>query len=304
MKSVCITGAFGFIGRHVARLYASKGWQVTGIGHGSWDRAEWCHWGVSDWHLSDITLDSMVTYAGQPDVIIHCAGSGAVSFSMDHPFQDFQRTVSTITAVLEFIRIQSPATRLVYPSSAGVYGVAEKLPIGVSTPLQPISPYGVHKKIAEELCRSYANHFEISAAVVRLFSIYGNTLRKQLLWDACRKLSSNENVFFGSGEERRDWLHIDDAAALLLVAGENATSDCPTVNGGTGKGTSTREILTELFSCYGCSDTPSFTGSTRPGDPVDYIADISRARQWNWQPSKTWQEGIWEYVEWYKGGAN
>ena len=104
MKTICITGAFWFIGKNAAKLYAAKGWHVTGIGHGSWDRSEWQQWGLADCHLADITLDSMLTYAGRPDVILHCAGSGSVGFSMDHPFQDYQRTVSTAAAVLEFIR--------------------------------------------------------------------------------------------------------------------------------------------------------------------------------------------------------
>jgi UDP-glucose 4-epimerase len=242
----------------------------------------------------------MFTYAGRPDVIIHCAGSGSVGFSMDHPFQDFQRTVSTTAAVLEFVRLQSPDSALVYPSSAGVYGIAEKLPINESALLQPISPYGLHKKMAENLCLSYGKHYKIAASVIRLFSIYGNTLRKQLLWDACRKLIHNENSFFGSGQERRDWLHIEDTATLLFAAGQNASPDCPIVNGGSGTGISTREILTELFTYFGSSELPQFTSSNRPGDPVDYIADISRVGQWNWRPLKKWKEGIREYVDWYK----
>lgn len=303
MKTVCITGAYGFIGRHVARLYASKGWHVVGIGHGSWSREGWQSWGISDWHLSDITLDSMLTYAGRPDLIVHCAGSGSVSFSMDHPFQDFQRTVDTIAAVLEFIRLYTPSTKLVYPSSAGVYGVADQIPIKESDALRPISPYGIHKKMAEDLCLSYAKHFGIAAAVVRLFSVYGNTLRKQLLWDTCLKLDNQENTFFGSGLEKRDWLHIDDAATLLFEAGNNASADCPVINGGTGKGVTVSEIVAEIFRCYESSQSPEFTGITRPGDPVDYVADISKARQWGWKPLKTWQEGTKDYVEWYKDGA-
>nr|WP_320012025.1 SDR family oxidoreductase [uncultured Desulfobulbus sp.] len=300
MKTICITGAFGFIGRHVARLYATKGWQVTGIGHGSWGRDEWRQWGITNWHLTDISLDSMLTYAGRPDIILHCAGSGSVTFSMDHPFQDFQRSVATTAAVLEFIRMQSPETRLIYPSSAGVYGLVAKQPIEVSTPLHPISPYGVHKKMCEELCKSYAKHFKIPVAIVRLFSVYGNTLRKQLLWDACIKLSDNETCFFGGGQEQRDWLHIDDAASLLYAAGNCASQQCPTVNGGTGIGTSTKEILSEIFASFGRADLPQFTGAPRPGDPVDYIADLTETRKWDWRPSKEWRQKVREYVEWYK----
>ena len=61
MKSVCITGAFGFIGRNTAKYYAAKGWHVVGIGHGTWGRAEWETWGLADWHAADITLESLIT---------------------------------------------------------------------------------------------------------------------------------------------------------------------------------------------------------------------------------------------------
>jgi len=66
-KRVLITGAYGFIGRHVARHFAAAGWLVTGLGHGSWTQGEWRQWGIAEWHAADITLESLLTYAGQPD---------------------------------------------------------------------------------------------------------------------------------------------------------------------------------------------------------------------------------------------
>lgn len=304
MKIVCITGAYGFIGRNVSCLYASKGWHVIGIGHGSWARKEWRKWGISEWHSADITIETMITYAQRPDVIVHCAGSGSVKFSLENPFQDFQRTVSTTTAVLEFIRLYSPKSKLVYPSSAGVYGVVEEQPIKENSPLQPISPYGVHKKMAEDLIISYSNYFNISASIVRLFSIYGNFLRKQLIWDACTKIKNKDYSFYGSGEEIRDWLHIDDTSSLLFAAGCNASTFCPIINGGSGKGITVREILDVVFNTYNCNESPRFIGSPKPGDPVNYIADISISQKLNWHPIKKWQEGIREYVEWFKSQEN
>ena len=303
MKTVCVTGAYGFVGRNISRFYASKGWYVVGIGHGSWARDEWREWGISEWHTSDIPLETIITYAQKPDILVHCAGSGSVSFSMNNPFQDFQRTVVTTTAVLEYIRLYSPKTSLVYPSSAGVYGIVRQQPINEAVPLCPISPYGTHKKIAEELIVSYAKHFGVSGVIVRLFSIYGNSLRKQLLWDACSKLKNKEYNFFGSGNEKRDWLHIDDSSMLLFIAGENASRECPIVNGGAGQGVSVQEILESVFEVYQCSESPIFVGSLRPGDPIDYIADISLAQEWGWHPVKKWQDGVRDYVKWYKGGA-
>lgn len=300
---VLVTGAAGFIGRNVARRYADAGWAVTGIGHGSWQADEWRRWGMSAWHAADITLETLLAHAGEPAVIVHCAGSGSVGFSMAHPHQDFQRTVSTTAAVLEFVRTHTPGSRVVIPSSAGVYGVAESLPIRESSALCPVSPYGSHKRMAEELCQSYARNFGIATAVVRLFSVYGPGLRKQLLWDACTRIAGGENGFFGCGMETRDWLHIDDAVALLMSAGEHATAASPVVNGGAGEEVAVREVLDVLFAAFGRSDAPSFTGVARGGDPERYRADISVARSWGWQPEKSWREGVQQYAAWFRGGA-
>jgi UDP-glucose 4-epimerase len=299
IKTVFVTGAYGFIGRNVAKLFSEKGWTVLGIGHGSWARDEWQKWGISEWHAADISIDSLLTYAGSPEVIVHCAGSGTVGFSMTHPQQDFQRSVSTTVAVLEFVRLHAKQARVVFPSSAGVYGTTEKLPIAESDLLAPVSPYGVHKRIAEEVCCSYAQHFGVSVSVVRFFSVYGIGLRKQLLWDACVKIRNGGNSFFGNGTEIRDWLHINDAASLLLTASENASVECPIVNGGSGQGVSVREILNEIFICFGRSDEAQFSGAPRSGDPVNYIADIKRACNWGWKPKTQWTDGVREYAEWF-----
>jgi UDP-glucose 4-epimerase len=301
MPKAIVTGAYGFVGRHVARHFAKEGWQVAGIGHGSWAREEWKEWGLRDWHTCDITLETLLTYAGEPDAIIHCAGSGSVGFSMTHPLQDYGRTVSTMLSVLEFARLHSPGTRVVYPSSAAVYGSADRLPISEDFPMRPTSPYGVHKYMAEELCQSYARHFRCHASIVRLFSVYGPGLRKQLLWDACNKIKAGDKAFFGTGREVRDWVHVDDAASLLLAAAGRAAPDCPVVNGATGIGVAVRDVLELVFGCLGRKDSPEFSDAARPGDPAAYVGDISQASAlMRWSPSVSWREGIRDYAEWFK----
>jgi len=166
-----------------------------------------------------------------------------------------------------------------------------------------VSPYGVHKKIGEELCLSYARHFGESVVVVRLFSVYGAGLRKQLLWDASLKLSDSGNTFFGSGTETRDWLHVRDAASLLLAASSHAAPEAPVLNGGTGRGVAVGDLIGELFSCFGRTDTPRFSGVTRSGDPLHYVADMSRLREWDWRPRVPWREGVREYAAWFRAGA-
>jgi UDP-glucose 4-epimerase len=301
--NVLVTGAFGFVGRHVARAAAAAGQVVRGLGHGAWSRSEWREWGLADWHLADVTLDAMVSYGGEPDLIVHCAGSGSVAFSMAHPAQDFDRTVLTTRDVLEYVRLHRPQARVVLPSSAGVYGQVETLPIAVDAPLRPASPYGRHKRMAEDLALSYARHFGLSAAIARLFSVYGVGLRKQLLWDACDKLSRGPAEFGGTGAETRDWLHVEDAAQLLLLAGEAASPDCPIVNGATGEGVPIRHIVETLAAGFGGPGQVAFSGVSRPGDPPHFVADIAGARALGWEPRRRLDEELPRYARWFKEGA-
>jgi UDP-glucose 4-epimerase len=298
-----VTGAHGFVGRHVAAALAASGVHVTGIGHGSWTRDEWRRWGLDEWHVADVSVESLTTYAGTPDLVFHCAGSGSVAFSMSHPAQDFNRTVGSTLAVLEYLRLQCPQARLVMPSSAGVYGVAERMPIATGATLRPVSPYGVHKQMAEELCQSYARHFGIRSARVRLFSVFGVGIRKQLLWDACNKLRRGPATFAGSGQETRDWLHVADAARLMLAAAEHASTDCPVANGGTGRAVSIREVVELIAARLGGGAAAAFSGQLRPGDPTHYQADIAGALAWGWLPQRDFVAEVKAYVDWFKADA-
>lgn len=302
-ETALVTGAHGFIGRHVARRLADDGWVVRGLGHGEWPREQWRAWGLADWRQTDVALDPLVTFGGEPDVIVHCAGGASVSFSMAHPHHDFVRTVASTAAVLEYVRLHAIGARVVLASSAGVYGEAFPGPIPETGPCKPVSPYGVHKAVAEDLCRSYGRSCGVASASLRLFSVYGAGLRKQLLWDACDKAARGDLRFFGTGGEMRDWLHVTDAAAALVAAIPMAATDCPIVNGGTGRATSTREILTALFRALGVAGEPEFTGTARAGDPPSLVADVSRAHSLSWKPTVEWEQGVGAYAAWYRAGA-
>lgn len=299
MATVAVSGASGFLGRHVARVYSAAGWRVVGIGLDDWPEAEWRSWGLASWVVGDASVEAFRSMGVTPDVVAHCAGSGSVGFSFQDPAEDFRRTVGTLEAMLEFVRQDAPRARVVYPSSAAVYGVVESLPIREDARLRPASPYGTHKVIAEELCRGYASHFGLQIAVVRYFSLYGPELRKQLLWDACTKFGRAESGFLGTGDEIRDWLHVSDAAGLLRAGAEHASSACPIVNGGSGEGTHVREVLSRLRKAFPGAPPLTFTATARAGDPTAYVADTSKATAWGWRPSVGLTEGLDQYVEWF-----
>lgn len=302
-KVALVTGASGFIGRHVSRGFSSKDYHVVGIGHGTWENQEWRHCGIHEWHQSDVSLESLIAYVGIPDVVVHCAGSGSVSYSMSNPYLDFQSTVNTTAAVLEFARIHAPLARIVYPSSAGIYGCVEQLPIKESFHPAPVSYYGIHKLMAEMLCKSYAKNASLNVAIVRMFSIYGEGLCKQLLWDTCKKIQDGQAEFFGTGEESRDWLHIDDAVRLLIMAGDKANAECPVVNCASGVGVTNKTVIRKIYECFGAERTPIFIGTSKPGDPAHYVADIDAITAWGWKPEIVLDDGLSRYCQWFKGYA-
>ena len=299
MRTILVTGASGFVGRHVCRAAAARGDRVVGIGLGDWPEETWRQWGLSAWRDLDVTLESLDALAIAPDVVIHCAGSASVGFSLENPAQDFRSTVGTTVEVLEYLRTRAPEAVLVYPSSGAVYGRATNLPINEDNPLAPISPYGVHKKITEELCRSYGGSFGVRVAILRIFSAYGTGLRKQLLWEACGKAMMGDNRFGGTGRATRDWVHVEDVARLLLIAGDHADIRAATVNCATGHDVAVESILAVLFEALGLSLKAEFTGSARIGDPDRVAGDPARAAAWGWAPEREWQEGVREYARWF-----
>jgi UDP-glucose 4-epimerase len=308
MATTWITGAYGFIGRHLARAASEFGDNVLGLGRGAWQDADALRWGVRGWVNGDITLtnlDFLATLSGIPDAIFHLAGGSSVGLSMENPEEDFFRTAASSVRLLEWVRLRAPQCRLVLASSAAVYGAGHSSPIAEDAAMKPYSPYGYHKRTAELLFESYARNFGLATATVRLFSIYGDGLRKQLLWDLCCRLQSSPDklLLAGNGNELRDFFHVRDAVKLLLVGSQYASSQGFVVNGGTGCGITVREVAQDLCAAWGLDVDVQFSGKKRAGDPNFLVADVGRAIALGCTAKVSWADGVAEYVAWYKRQA-
>lgn len=302
MKKVLITGAYGFLGRYTAKAFNEAGYHVSGIGHGKWHKYEYNQWGIEDWFESTITFEALINLNRTFDIIVHCGGSGSVSFSYQNPFEDFQKSVQSTLALLEYIRLQGKPCHFIYPSSPAVQGDLGDKKITEDDPSNPVSPYGFHKKAAEELCLSYSKNFDLTISIIRYFSIYGAGLQKQLLWDACMKIkNADESItFFGTGEETRDWIYVKDAASLVLAVATNEKRKISIINGGTGLKTTVEDTIKLLVKLYGKKIAVKFNQEVKAGDPRFYYADISQAKQLGWAPQVHLDEGIQLYVNYFK----
>jgi UDP-glucose 4-epimerase len=300
-KAALVTGGFGFVGRAVAHKLKGRGYRVVGIGHGRWGREEALTHGFDVWLDASVSLSGLMTLEERFDLVVHCAGSASVGYSQTNPLQDFYKTVQSTADLLEHLRLTESQALLVYPSSAGVYGAKDDKPIKESDTLNPVSPYGYHKKISEDLLASYSRSYGTRVAIVRFFSVYGPGLTKQLLWDASIKLSTakGEASFWGTGEETRDWIHVDDAAELILRLSASA-APFSIVNGATGTRVTVKAILEMLKKALGADVEIRFNGAARPGDPRFYHADVSKLRNLGVTPTVLLDDGLKGYASWFK----
>jgi len=270
LRLAIVTGASGAIGQVVVAELRRAGWRVAGLGHGP---VQWIAPGKIDhWVAGDVNgenLDVLAERAGQPELIINLAGGSAVGPSLLTPLSDFDRTVSTTAKLLNWIWARGLDARLVYISSAAVYGAGHSAPIAEEMPASPVSPYGHHKYLAEELVRYWARQFGIKASIVRPFSVYGPGLRKQLIFELCRKLSQGAEplVLFGTGEERRDWVEITDIARMIVGAADHASTETPTFNACSGVETTVRDTVSSLLTIWGDTRSFTFNGEVRASDP-------------------------------------
>lgn len=303
---VWITGVQGFIGRHVAEHLAAGTAEVFGLGYGAWPEPERRALGcrtVLDGEVSRANLEALADRVGLPDSVFHLAGGSSVGLSLETPEEDFRRSVDSVAQLLEWGRKSAPLAHFIFASSAAVYGEGHRTPICETAPLAPVSPYGYHKQMGELLFQSYTTNFHLTTSTVRLFSVYGPGLRKQLLWDLCSRLElgCSSLALAGTGYEVRDWLHVHDAVRILVRASELASPDGFTVNGATGVGVCVRDIAERVCAAWGRSASIEFTGQRRRGDPGYLVADTTRLGESGSCAEVPWDVGVDEYVKWYKG---
>lgn len=305
MNPVWVTGAAGFIGRHLVRHLAATGMQVGGL-----DLVDAVAAGLdgltAGWHggpLSQAGLSELVRTTGVPDTIYHLAGGSAVGASLANPYGDFTATVGGTGMLLDWLREHAPATKLVIVSSAAVYGNLHDGPIGDDAATAPFSPYGAHKFAMEAICRGWAGSFGMNIVAIRLFSVFGPGLKKQLLWDLCGRLVREPDriVLGGTGDEVRDWTHVDDVVRALIVTAPLASTAMPVINAGSGVGHTVRSVAEEVLHMFGrCPSALAFSGECRPGDPFSLVAapDMLRSMDFAWTIDL--KSGIADYVRWYQ----
>lgn len=300
-KRVMISGVAGFIGRNVAGHYWKRGYEIIGIDIVPLENAP--AFFMNRYFRIDLEKERIASLLQEylPQVFIHCAGRASVELSVTDPGADFQASVPVTFSILDSLRVSAPDCKFIFLSSAAVYGNPRSLPVGEDHPTDPISPYGYHKLLCELMCNEFSSVYGQPTATIRIFSAYGQGLRRQVLWDTCLKAHKDPEVIElrGTGNETRDFIHVHDIARAIEIVEKNGSLNGEVYNLGFGIQISIRRLAELLISSMGMKRKLHFDGVVPRGNPLNWCADIRKIQDIGFQAAISPEEGIRKYGQWF-----
>lgn len=292
---ILVTGGAGYIGSHVVRLAEESGHSVHVVDDLSTGLQKRLHSPMTHLDLAAPGAEQQLSdlLATGFDAVIHFAALKQVGQSVAEPEWYYRSNIGGMANLLSAMR-QTKTTKLVFSSSAAVYGMPSVDNVTEDTSKQPINPYGETKLIGEWMVEN-AKVWGLSAVNLRYFNVAGtgweelaDTAALNLIPIAIERIKNGEvPVIFGEdyatpdGTCIRDYVHVSDLAEAHLTALDytaNPTRKYSAFNVGTGVGSSVREVLNKLLEVSGGAWAPEVR-ERRAGDPPKLIADVSRIRQ-------------------------
>jgi len=293
---ILIIGSEGFIGSHLRDHFRSEK-QNEVFGCDIFEKESADYFRVDQYASSFDSIFEKQKF----ELCIFAGGNGSVPYSLEKPDIDFQLNTNTVNNLLSSIVKHQPQCKFLHMSSAAVYGSPVSLPINEGAVIKPISPYGWHKYLSEIICKKYYSLYNVQTVSLRVFAVYGERLRKQLFWDIYQKiLKSNEVTLFGTGNESRDFINIRDLVQAIDVVIKKGEFNGEVYNVSSGKETTIREAATIICNVYDKELKVSFSGQSKPGDPINWRADISKLSVLGFKAKVELQEGLEKYVKWLK----
>jgi len=304
-----VTGAAGFIGSHLCEGLLANGHTVAGLD--AFIPYYPRHIKEANltalrppsrftFHERDLRHDPLEGILDGVDVVYHLGAMAGLAKSWTE-FDLYQSCNLTATQrLLEAVRKMPNLERFIYASTSSVYG---RFATGdESLPTRPMSPYGVTKLAAENLCRCFADEQGVPVVVLRYFSVYGPRQRPDMgYYHFIDALLKDETIgIFGDGHQMRGNTYIDDCVAATMAAVKAPVGEVYNLGGG--EMASVWEILAKLEKVIG-KKAKIRRDPPRPGDQRSTFADTNKLRRHlNWEARTSLDRGLAEQVAWQKIG--
>tara|TARA_R110002073_G_scaffold336295_2_gene531906 strand:- start:58606 stop:59565 length:960 start_codon:yes stop_codon:yes gene_type:complete len=290
---VVVTGGAGFIGSHTVDRLLERGCNVAVLDNFSTGKREnLAQWATHD-SLAIVTADiadgifaslaELEERWGKVERIVHLAAQTSVVHSIDNPLNDVRNNYTGTVQVLEYAR-RKGVRKVVFASSAAVYGDVTSLPVHEDAPCNPLSPYGIDKLGSEYWLRYQSSVFGLDSQPLRFFNVYGPRQDPKSPYSGVisifsdRASAGKEMRIFGDGEQTRDFVYVGDVSRAILLAlfAEGGTGNAANI--GTGTETSVNELATLINEFCGGKSTITHA-ETREGEILRSVAEVSRARE-------------------------
>ena len=277
MAKVIVTGGAGFIGKHLVAGLRQEGFEVLVV-----DIKE-----IGDVRKPD---ELRAAFAGA-QYVFHLAALPRVQYSIEHPQETHDTNVNGTLNVLLAAR-DCGVKRVVFSSSAAVYGDQETMPLREDVPALPKSPYGLHKYIGENYCKLFSELYGLQTVCLRYSNVYGPGADPNGAYALVvakflqQKQAGAPLTVCGTGENTRDYVAVEDVVrANILAATSNAVGRAEVINIGSGQETSVNTIAALIGGK---------TETVEPRiEPARSVADIARAKKLlRWEPSTAFVDGI------------
>ncbi|PKU23286.1 UDP-glucose 4-epimerase GalE [Telmatospirillum siberiense] len=323
-RSVLVTGGAGYIGAHVCRALASSGYRPISYDNLSHGHAWAVRWGpLETGDLLDGARLEAVMRQYRPQAVIHLAGLIAAGESVVDPVIYYRNNLTATLVLLETMRTCA-IHRIVFSSSAGVYGEPDQIPIPEMHPQRPVNPYGASKGMVERILTDFGGAYGLKSLSLRYFNAVGaspdgdigeshpkETHLVPLVLDVAAGLRPHIEIYGGDfptndGTCIRDYVHVCDLADAHILALKHLEREirARAFNLGNEKGASVREVIDTAIKVTG-RQISSRMRSRRPGDPAMLVADASLAKEvLGWRPAYSSLEQqiatAWDWHERYR----
>ncbi|MGE0090530.1 MAG: GDP-mannose 4,6-dehydratase [Bacteroidales bacterium] len=303
MKAL-VTGGAGFIGSNVVKLLLEKGWDVRILDNlSSGYKCNLDGLNVEFVEGDVCNPETAMNACKNRDVVFHLAASVGRQRSIDNPQLDSSINLIGTINILEGMR-KNNVPKIVYSSSAALFGELVTPTIDENHPQNADSPYGVSKLAAEKMILAYAGIYDITGVCLRYFNIYGVNQRFDLYGNVipifAKRIYSGEPItIYGDGEQTRDFLNVKDVARANYLG---ATTDKGTDVYNMGSGSSiTINKLAEIMKRISSMSNEIKYALERPADVKHCKADASKAKRiLGFEASVGLEEGLKEYMTWFE----
>ncbi|MDW7761047.1 MAG: NAD-dependent epimerase/dehydratase family protein [Acidobacteriota bacterium] len=311
MKSL-VTGVAGFIGSHVASRLLDLGHEVTGVDIFTDTYPRWIKErnlarlsGRPGFHFleTDLETPALPEILRGVETVFHLAAQAGVRASWGRSFSEYiKNNIQATQNLLETCLGLPDLRRFVYASSSSVYGLTSDLPMKETSPVRPLSPYGVTKLSAEQLCFLYFKNYGVPTVSLRFFTVYGPGQRPDMAFHKFFKALGREEAIpvFGDGRQTRDFTFIDDIVAANLAAVERGRPG-ETYNIGGGHRETLADVIALLEDVCG-KNARLDSQPVQKGDVPDTWADIDKAgRDLGYAPATDLRLGLEQEWKWIRG---